>query len=214
VELVIFDCDGVMFDSRRANEAFYNHIRSHFGLPPMNLSEVDYVHMATAEQSVNHIMPDDLRDDAQQVRLATDYHPFYSLMEIEPHLITVLETIRPHCQTAVATNRSNTISPLLDEFGLTPYFDIVVSSTDVLHPKPHPECLLLILRRLGISADRALFIGDAVTDAQAARQAGVRLVAYGNRKLEARYHIDRLDQLIPIVLDGGSNFVRYTEGRQ
>jgi len=30
ISAVIFDCDGVMFDSRQANINFYNHILSHF----------------------------------------------------------------------------------------------------------------------------------------------------------------------------------------
>ena len=32
--LIIYDCDGVLIDSRRSNEAFYNHILAHFGLRP------------------------------------------------------------------------------------------------------------------------------------------------------------------------------------
>lgn len=32
---VIFDCDGVMIDSRAANDEFYNRVLAYFGLPPM-----------------------------------------------------------------------------------------------------------------------------------------------------------------------------------
>ena len=32
---VIFDCDGVMIDSRAANNVFYNRVLAYFGLPPM-----------------------------------------------------------------------------------------------------------------------------------------------------------------------------------
>ena len=43
VRVVIFDCDGVMFDSKRANEAYYNHILAHFGKPQMNGRQSDII---------------------------------------------------------------------------------------------------------------------------------------------------------------------------
>jgi len=198
-QLIIFDCDGVMFDSRRANEAFYNYIRSHFGLPPLSPGEVDYVHMATAEDSVNYIMPPELQARAQALRLATGYGPFMPYMAMDPDLTGVLKRLKPGYKTAVATNRSTTIRPLLEDFGLTAYFDMVVSSLDVTNPKPHPEALLLILDRLAVPAGRALFIGDTEADAEAARGAGVALAAYKNPALPADFHMASMPDLFRIL---------------
>ncbi|MBU2552374.1 MAG: HAD family hydrolase [Proteobacteria bacterium] len=201
--LVIFDCDGVMFNSRRANEAFYNAIRRHFGLPPMDLGQIDYVHMATAEESVNYIIPDPaLRAPAQAYRLTLDYRPFVRLMIMEPELRDVLAFLRPGIKTAVSTNRSNTIRPLLENFGLMDSFDMVVSSQDVTRPKPDPESVFLILDRLDVRPGDALFVGDSTTDADAAHGAGVELVAYRNPDLPAEYHIRALGQIKTIVGPG------------
>ncbi|NNG07688.1 MAG: HAD hydrolase-like protein, partial [Desulfobacteraceae bacterium] len=52
---VVFDCDGVMFDSREANINFYNHLLTHFGLSPMEKEAVNFVHMHTADESIRHI---------------------------------------------------------------------------------------------------------------------------------------------------------------
>jgi len=52
---VIFDCDGVMFDSRQANINFYNHLLAHFDLQPLTEDQVAYVHMHTADESVRLI---------------------------------------------------------------------------------------------------------------------------------------------------------------
>jgi len=41
IEVVIFDCDGVLFDSREANTVFYNHILSEFQLPPMTEEDLN-----------------------------------------------------------------------------------------------------------------------------------------------------------------------------
>ncbi len=198
--LVIFDCDGVMFDSRQANEAFYNHILSHFGLPPMDPGDVDFVHMATAEDSVNHIIRDEsVRTQAQAYRLAMSYEPFNRLMVMEPDLIDILRFLQSRFLTAVATNRSNTIRPLLDAFDLTDYFNLVVSSLDVRRPKPDPESIHLILDKLAVPADEALFIGDSESDAGAGRSAGVHMAAFRNPALTADYHINDLKQIKTIV---------------
>ena len=45
ISAVIFDCDGVMFDSRQANINFYNHLLARYGLQEMTADQVDYVHM-------------------------------------------------------------------------------------------------------------------------------------------------------------------------
>jgi pyrophosphatase PpaX len=46
----------------------------------------------------------------------------------------------------------------------------------VLH-KPDPEPLLLAVNRLGATPDQAVYVGDAIVDVQAARNAGMAAVA-------------------------------------
>lgn len=195
IRLMIFDCDGVMFDSRAANQAFYNHILANFGLSEMEPDQINYIHMATAIESVDHIMPPELREKAQAFRLTVDYSPFFPLMVMEPELRGLLEFLRPDRKTAIATNRSNTIGPLLEQFELADRFDMVVSSLDVSRPKPDPECLNNIMAELGVSTAETLYIGDSEVDAQTARAAGVPLIAYQNPKLDAWRHIQSLNQV-------------------
>ena len=55
LKLVIFDCDGVMFDSKDANRKYYNLLLEQFGHPLMNEEEEDYVHSHNVFDSVSHI---------------------------------------------------------------------------------------------------------------------------------------------------------------
>ncbi len=197
---VIFDCDGVMFDSRQANINFYNHILSHFGLPAMSFEDIEFVHMHTAVESLNHIFKNSLYlDEAQEYRLRLDYIPFIKDMVIEPGLIEVLDFLKPDYGLAVATNRSNTIGTVLEINGLTHYFDIVVSSLDVNNPKPHPESIFKILDFFGIEAQACFYIGDSLVDYETARSAGVLFISYKNRGLNADYHVDRLMDITGLV---------------
>jgi len=60
---------------------------------------------------------------------------------------------------------------------LSAYFDVVVTASDSGAHKPSPEPLLLALERLGASAERAIYIGDAPVDIEAGRAAGLATAA-------------------------------------
>ena len=116
-------------------------------------------------------------------------------MKLEPELIPLINKIRPRIKTAIATNRTDTINGLLQEFGLSGYFDLVITSTDVKLPKPNPDPLLKILEYFQIKAAQAIYVGDSHLDELAATSAGITLVAYSNRRLSTAYHIDSLKEL-------------------
>ncbi len=198
---VIFDCDGVMFDSRRANINFYNHLLAHFALPPMSEDDVDYVHMHTADESVRRIFAKSpLLEEARNYRTNMDYSPFIRDMEMEPGLKECLTLLKPEFALAVATNRSNTIGEVLTSNGLDAFFDIVISSLDVEKPKPHPESLFKILDFFGIGPRDSLYVGDSLVDYETAKAAGVPFAAYKNRELHAAYHVDRLEDIVEKIL--------------
>jgi len=196
IRAVIFDCDGVMFDSMKANEAYYNHILVQFGKPDMSKEECDYVHMNTAEQSVTYLFRNDTRlQDALAYRRSMKYQPFIPIMEMEPYLKEFLEYLRPTYKTAIATNRSDTMPAVLKGHGLEGYFDLVVSCLDVKHPKPHPESLIKILDHFGLSPEEAIYIGDSKIDEMAANAAGVPLVGYKSPRLSAAFHVTHFREI-------------------
>jgi len=196
-QLVVFDCDGVMFDTEAANYAYYNHILTHFGRPPMTESQFDFVHSHTIDQALALLFDgdDEIIRRAYDFRRTIDYDAFLKYLSIEPQLRDLLARIRPPLHTAIATNRTDTMNRLLAAFDLTDQFDLVVTSLDVAHPKPHPEPLHKILNHFHLSAAQALYVGDSEVDAQASHAAGVPFAAYRNLSLTAAYHIDSLREI-------------------
>jgi phosphoglycolate phosphatase len=200
ISAVIFDCDGVMFDSRQANINFYNHLLEQFGLPPMSENSVPFVHTHTAEDAVRHIFRDTpFVEQAQSYRIQMDYEPFIKDMIMEPGLKELLKVLKPRYGLAVATNRSNTIGPVLESFGLKGYFDLVISSLDVNNPKPHPESLFRILDFFGVKPRHAFYVGDSDVDEKTAKAAGIVFISYKNRALDAHYHVDALLEIERLV---------------
>jgi HAD superfamily hydrolase (TIGR01509 family) len=182
-----------MFDSRQSNINFYNHLLSHFGLPLLRDEQAAYIHMATADESVRYVFKGTpYLEQALAYRTQVDYTPFIKDIVPQPGLKELLALLKPKCGLAVATNRSNTIGKVLELNGLTGTFDIVVSSLDVVRPKPHPEPLFKILDFFSIRPDQALYVGDSSVDAETAKAASVPFVAYKNRNLDAAFHVDQL----------------------
>ncbi len=120
-------------------------------------------------------------------------------MEIEPYLKPLIKKIKPLFKTAIATNRTDTMNNVIIEHGLEGCFDLVISASDVTHPKPHPEQLQKILNYFNLKPDQAIYIGDSELDDQAAEKAGVPFVAYKNQLLSADYHIESLKEIEDIL---------------
>lgn len=194
--VVAFDCDGVMFDSREANRAYYNHVLAHFRLPAMTPEQLAYAHMHTVDESLAHLIAEPaIRDAAQTYRKRLGYLPFLKFMQMEPGLVPVLNKLRPHFKTAVATNRTDTMAHVLEENHIDHLFDLVVCALDVRFPKPHPEALNKVTAHFAVEPGQVLYVGDSQVDETAAKAAGISFVAYRNPALTADHHVRQLAEI-------------------
>ena len=105
-------------------------------------------------------------------------------------------------RTALITrNNRNAAQTVCDKHGLR--FDVVVAAEDAT-PKPSPEPVRLVARRLQIEPARMLMVGDFLFDIQAGSAAGTRTVFLTNGKkpnfeVEADFIIESLHELIDIL---------------
>jgi beta-phosphoglucomutase-like phosphatase (HAD superfamily) len=192
LKLIIFDCDGVMFDSKDANRKYYNHLLERFSYPLMDQEEEDYVHSHNVLDSVSYIFrkyPHEI-DKVHAYRLSVDYTPFLEYMLIEPDLKEFLRFLKPQFYTAISTNRSTTMPAVMQMHELDPYFDLVVTSLDVEQPKPHAEALLKILDHFQLTANQAVYIGDSMVDREHTAEVNMRLISFKNPELPAEFHVN------------------------
>jgi phosphoglycolate phosphatase len=199
-QIIIYDCDGVLIDSRESNQAFYNHILGRFGLPPLTEPQLEVVHVSTAQGAIDFLFRHHpARAEAQAYQKTINNDPFLPLIRLEPHIREVLTRLRTRYRTAIATNRGKSLPLVLRNLDIEGLFDMTVSAYDVSRPKPHPECLEKILARFRLAPDAALYIGDAALDFEVAAAAGVTFAAYKNPELPARYHLQSHLDLLPIL---------------
>ncbi len=201
LKLVIFDCDGVMFDSKFANQTYYNHLLQHFGHKTMDDEELEFVHIHNVHESTRHIFrhyPDQNISDIDKFRQETGYAPFLKYMKMEEDLIQFLDTCSPHYKLAVSTNRTNTMEPILEIFKLKDYFVKVMTAENAKRPKPAPDALLEILEYCDYQADEAIYIGDSIIDREHSEGCGMRLIGFKNKNLPAEYHVNSFMEILQL----------------
>ncbi|HYC56391.1 MAG TPA: HAD-IA family hydrolase [Candidatus Binatia bacterium] len=197
LELVIFDCDGVLFDSEHANVAFYQEVLRQCGEPPFSASDEAACHALASVQLFEKFYGD--RPEILQRLLAKakeiDYAPFYPMMQPRHRLREILGELRLRYKTAMATNRGMTTQGVIAFFELADLFDLAVGVLDVPRPKPHPDMLEKCLTHFGVQARHAVYIGDQPSDQQSAVSAGIRFIGIGPMAERAELSIASLEDL-------------------
>ncbi len=86
--------------------------------------------------------------------------------------------IRAHgLKTAILTNNGrHAVEIILQKIPLERYFDVVQTRNESPNPKPYPDGLLNVIRRLNVRIDEAVYVGDARIDLAAASRAGIEFI--------------------------------------
>ena len=193
LKAVVFDLDGVIFDSRQVNEAFYNHILEYLGRPPMKPEDIEVVHRETAEGSLIHLLGrGELLDQALAYWKQMDPSVFVTQLRLFPHVVECLDILGRNFDLAVATNRTTTTQRALNHFGLLERFKVVVSALSAGVPKPDPRVMDMVLGGLGARRDEVVYVGDSLVDEQFCINSGVRLIGFRDPDLQAWAHVDDL----------------------
>jgi HAD superfamily hydrolase (TIGR01509 family) len=183
IELVMFDADGVLFDSDESNVAYYNWIFAQIGEPPLDRDEeISAISFAAAEVFAARARGDTAKlRMMQELTRGMDQAPFFKMLRPPFELRPFMLAFKGRYKLALATNRSATVPALIEHLGLAGIFDAVASAVDKVRPKPAPDILQLCLERAGVDASRAVYIGDSKVDREAAASAGIHFIGVGRR---------------------------------
>jgi len=199
---IVFDCDGVLFESRQANLAYYNTVLNHFGEVPILNSDhakSHLCHTAASPHVFKQLLGEERAAKALSVAAELDYRQFIPFMTPEPGMKEALSKLAKAYPLAVATNRGYSMPSILEHFGLSHYFQTVVTSRDVELPKPAPDMLHEAAKRLQCQPHELLFVGDSELDQAAARTAGMPFAIYRG-DLQANVRLEHHDELVELLL--------------
>ena len=196
IDAVLFDCDGTLAEG--GFTVTPDQIREVFGIPlpemietlvgPISADQVErlreryFVHAVPRRADVRPLAGADALLDALTARGI----PFGMV------------TNKIEASTAVQ----------IAQFGWEGRFAAVVCADSVPNAKPAPDPAIEALRRLGVTAGRAAFVGDTESDTACAREAGIPVIIglTGTRSAAhllaagATHTVDALDQVLPLLL--------------
>jgi len=99
-------------------------------------------------------------------------------------LLDFIKTLRPQYKTAMMSNISSRerIETRLDNHSLDEWFDDVIVSGEVGHVKPEPAIYELTLKKLGVTANEAIFTDDIEYFCQVGEELGLHVVPFESTK--------------------------------
>lgn len=219
VQLVIFDFDGTLGDTRRNIVMTLQQTMKQMQLPIADAEACAATIGLTLENSFMALFPHLSEEQARQC--ATTYRQIFDINkkmlvpELFPHVTETLQQLtRQGIKAGVASSRSTTsLREFLNEMGLTQYVSHVVGAEDVPHPKPAPDAVVQTLETLNVAADATMVVGDMPVDILMGLNAGVLTcgVTYGNstyQQLEhagAHHIIHDIAELVTIATPDTSN---------
>lgn len=86
VRCVIYDCDGVLFDSLEANRRLYNDLCASVGRLPLSEEELTYVHCHTVFEAVHFMFrhDDGLEQKALELLKGVDFREYIVFLKMNP----------------------------------------------------------------------------------------------------------------------------------
>lgn len=216
-ELVLFDLDGTLIDSVPDLAEAVDSMLLTLGREAVGVSHVRHwvgngapmlvKRALTGEQEPDDSALDDaLFEQAFELFMEAYGNNTAHSSELYPGVVACLEGLkRRGIRMGLVTNKPIRFTyPLLEEFGLSGFFDVVLGGDSLPVKKPDPGQLFHAMQELGVKPENTLMVGDSRNDIGAAKAAGCPVVAvpYGYNHGEPvelsqpDLIVEQLDQLV------------------
>ena len=206
LKAVLFDMDGVLFDSMPYHsEAWHKVMKSH----GLTLSrEEAYMHEGrTGASTINIVFQRELGREATQEEIESIYQEKSVLFNLYPEAKPMpgawelLQKVKKDGLIPMVVTGSGQLS-LLErlEHNYPGMFhkELMVTAFDVKYGKPNPEPYLMALEKGGIKADEAVVVENAPLGVEAGHNAGIFTIAVNTGPLNGQVLLDAgADLLFP-----------------
>ena len=181
IKLVIFDLDGTLVNAYPAVAKSVNYTLKILGFAPRGDAEVKRSVGEGDRQLMVKFVGTSLADKALSI-----YRPHHAQalrlkgnLRLLPGALGVLKFLKSkRCKLAIASNRPTKFTRIiLKILGVLKFFDMVLCADRAVGPKPNPDMLWAIAKRLKVDKSQVLYVGDMTIDVKCAHAAGIRVVA-------------------------------------
>jgi HAD superfamily hydrolase (TIGR01509 family) len=181
IDLVIFDCDGVLVDSEVISCRAHSDVLSRHGYP-ITLQQVfdRFLGRSTrqanleVEAELGRALPDEFHVQLQDEQLRA----FEADLQAVPHIHLALDKIAQ----AICVASSGSQQRMRVTLGRTGLYDRfapnIFSASQVTNGKPAPDLFLFAAERMNVSPERCLVIEDSVPGITGGRAAGMPVLGF------------------------------------
>jgi HAD superfamily hydrolase (TIGR01509 family) len=182
LELIIFDCDGVLIDSESVSSRVEAEELRRYGCDitveayleiALGLSEEEEIWGRIAAEHGVRLPPDFVRTIRSKVAEAfeKELQPIPGIAEVLSNLDT------PIC--VASGSRLKRVKRCLTLTGLAEFFaDNIFSASEVEQGKPHPALFLYAAGKMGADPARCIVVEDSLPGVQGARAAGMTVLGF------------------------------------
>jgi phosphoglycolate phosphatase len=187
IDLLIFDLDGTLIDSKLDLACAVNATRAHMGLGPLDIGLVSTYVGNGAPVLIRRALGPDVTDAAVQEGLEffLEYYREHKLDHtvLYPGVRESLDRLRAaRKRLAILTNKPVAVShSIVQGLGLSGDFFQVYGGNSFAFKKPNPIGVEKLMAEADIGRAATMMVGDSSVDIETARNAGVRAcgVRYG-----------------------------------
>ena len=198
LDLIIFDLDGTLIDSKADIANAVNYMLSQLDIKLLENEIIhSYVGKGVARLIKCSITDNNLDKFDKAIRLFRDYY-LEHLMDnttVYPNVNSILKYFGGKKKAIVTNKDERYTSPIINDLGLLPYFDKIICGDTTSSKKPNPEPLNAVINQLGVERDKTLIVGDGSADIEAGRRANIHTCGltggFGSREelVESEAHI-------------------------
>jgi phosphoglycolate phosphatase len=183
---IVFDLDGTLVDTAPDLISTLNLVLGGQGLPPVAYEAARRMIGGGVRRMIERALIAERRNvpPAEIDRMFAIFIDHYGAHIADrsrafPHVDSVLQRLAGEgFRLAVCTNKLECLSVrLLDALNLSGYFAAICGQDTFGVQKPDPQMLRLTIGRAGGEVERAIMIGDSLTDVRTARAAKVPVIA-------------------------------------
>ena len=184
-QLLIFDLDGTLIDSRQDLCAGINLMRRHYNLPPLPMATVSSFIGDGIRNLVKRALEGQKIDIDEAVRINYEFYlrHIHDETVLYPGVAEGLPALsrQGHVLALISNKGAEACKIIMAHFNILNLFSSIMGGDSGLPLKPAPDTVLETMRRTKTDTAGTWIIGDNHTDLAAARNAGVKsiFVTYG-----------------------------------
>ena len=210
VDLLIFDLDGTLIESKWDIAHAVNFTLKELGLPERPLEEIFGFVGDGVKRLLRLAVGEGNQEKFEEALKVFRGHYLEHCLDrttLYPGIEPMLEHFA-HKQKVIATNKSIEYTRVILN-GLGPqHFMYMVGGDNGFGLKPEPGMLLHIISKMGVPKDRTVLVGDSTNDINGGHNAGIRVCAVGygmgnRQKMEAcqpDWFIEKPEQLTELFI--------------